>query len=176
VLKNGFLMYNSSQKGGIMENKLKNPVGRPRTLHKEEIMDKICEIISTSNKSLPSTLIQLKQEHGIEIGNRTVWTWLDSNPKFQQDYARAKETQSDYLVDEMLDIADDIARDEIEICDAGGNVTRKMNNEYVQRSRLRLDTRKWIASKLKPKKYGEKLELGTGDGAINIHVTYGNKP
>lgn len=157
-------------------NKPKHPGGRPQTPRREEIMDKICEIISTSNKSLPSTLIQLNQAYGIEIGNRTVWTWLDNDPKFQQDYARAKEAQSDYLVDEMLDIADDISQDEMQAIDADGNVSTRVNKEYVQRSRLRLDTRKWIASKLKPKKYGEKLELGTGDGAINIHVTYGNKP
>jgi hypothetical protein len=158
-----------------MEENKKHP-GRPRTLPREEIMARICEIISTSNKSLPNTLIQLNQEFKIEVASRTVWGWIDSTPEIARDYARAKQAQSEYLVDEMLDIADDIARDETEICDASGNVTRKMNNEYVQRSRLRLDTRKWIAAKLKPKKYGEKLEFGTGDGAINIHVTYADKP
>ncbi len=35
----------------------------------------------------------------------------------------------------------------------------QVNGEHIQRSRLRIDARKWMASKLAPKKYGEKLEL-----------------
>ena len=42
-----------------------------------------------------------------------------------------------------------------------------VNNEAVQRSRLRVDARKWLMSKLMPKKYGEKLELG-GDLKVTL--------
>ena len=43
------------------------------------------------------------------------------------------------------------------------------NNEHIQRSRLRVDARKWIAAKLLPKRYGDKLQH-TGDGGGPIRV------
>ena len=46
----------------------------------------------------------------------------------------------------------------------------RMNSEYVQRSRIRIDTRKWIASKLKPKKYGDKVDVTTDGEKINTPV------
>jgi hypothetical protein len=49
--------------------------------------------------------------------------------------------------------------------DNDGGTTLVLNGEHVQRSRLRLDARKWALSKMAPKKYGDKLELGgTGEG------------
>ena len=70
----------------------------------------------------------------------TVFRWLAKYPEFQDQYARAKEEAADALSEEMLDIADD-------------------ESEDVQRSRLKVDTRKWLASKLKPKRYGERQHI-----------------
>ena len=60
---------------------------------------------------------------------------MKSHPEFLEQYARARELQTDIFIDEIIDIADGTEND-------------------VQRDRLRIDSRKWIASKLKPKKYG----------------------
>lgn len=68
----------------------------------------------------------------------TIFKWLREQPAFSDQYAKAKEASADALLEDMLYIADD-------------------SSEDVQRSRLRVDTRKWAASKLKPKKYGDKI-------------------
>jgi len=91
---------------------------------------------------------------------RTVFMWLGKFPEFVQQYEKAKQEAADALVEEMLDIADNGTNDWMEIHDKDGEcVGYKVNGEHVQRSRLRVDARKWIASKLKPKKYGEALTL-----------------
>lgn len=83
---------------------------------------------------------------------RTVFRWLDSNLEFRHQYARAREQQADALFDECLDIADEIVNDTF----IDGNGNERTDNEAIQRSKLRIDTRKWIAGKLRPKVYGDK--------------------
>lgn len=73
---------------------------------------------------------------------------------------RARETQADAIFDEILDIADDGSNDWMEKHDGeGGNIGWRENGEAIQRSRLRIDARKWMAGKLRPKVYGDKVEL-----------------
>ena len=88
----------------------------------------------------------------------TVLRWLENQPEFRDQYARAREIQADTLFDEILEIADDARNDAMK----GRNGEDGVNNEHIQRSRLRVDARKWMAGKLRPKVYGEKLEL-SGD-------------
>lgn len=80
---------------------------------------------------------------------------------FLEQYIRAREAQAEVLADEIVDIADDATQDEL-FTDEGKRVC---NAEFVARSKLRVDARKWVASKLLPKKYGEKVqqELSTKD-------------
>ncbi len=87
-------------------------------------------------------------------GISTVFQWLHAQPIFAEHYAHAREAQADTYADEIIDIADDGAGDWI--IDADGN--RRVDNDAIQRSRLRVDARKWIASKLRSKRYGEKVE------------------
>jgi len=88
----------------------------------------------------------------------TVFKWLREKPEFSQQYARAKEESADALFEELLEIADDGTNDWMERQNAEGeNIGWQLNGEHVQRSRLRLDTRKWALSKLKPKKYGDRI-------------------
>jgi hypothetical protein len=89
---------------------------------------------------------------------RTIFYWLRTNPDFLHQYEMAKVESADALIEEILDIADDASGDYIE--DDEGN--RKFNSENVQRSRLRVDARKWIASKLKPKRWGERVDMNHG--------------
>lgn len=121
--------------------------GRP-TSFTPELGDFICAEISTSHKSL-RTICKPDNMPCVQ----TVLNWLRTNDDFLAQYTRAKEEQADMLVEETLEIADDSTNDTIE-----GQYGPMENKEWVNRSKLRVDTRKWIASKLKPKKYGEKIE------------------
>lgn len=125
----------------------------PASKYTQEIADKICSLVATTSKSMRT----ICKEVGIDY--QTHLNWFRSHPEYFDQYARAKEDQSDLLIEEMIEIADDSTGDEMVTVDG----VVKMNSEYVQRSRIRIDTRKWIASKLKPKKYGDKLDL-TSDG------------
>jgi len=89
----------------------------------------------------------------------TVFRWLASNETFRDQYARAREAQADALVDEILEISDDGTNDwMVRENSDGQNIGWTLNGEHVQRSRLRVDSRKWFASKVAPKKYGEKIQ------------------
>ena len=126
--------------------------GRP-SLYSPELSDEICSQISMG-KSL-RTICQSESMPCIA----TIFSWLRTNKEFLDSYEKAKEEQADAMVEEMLDIADDGTNDWMEQKNANGdNIGYKINGEHVQRSRLRLDTRKWIASKLKAKKYGDKIQ------------------
>ena len=95
----------------------------------------------------------------------TVFLWIGANPTFSEQYTRAREAQADALFEDILEIADDARNDWMERNgeDDAGWVA---NGENLQRSRLRVDARKWMAGKLRPKVYGEKqhTELSGPDG------------
>lgn len=94
----------------------------------------------------------------------TVFRWLANNTAFRDQYARAREAQADSLFDEILDIADDGSNDWMERKDGeGNNIGWLENGEALRRSVLRVDARKWMAGKLQPKKYSDKLSL---DGTL----------
>jgi hypothetical protein len=102
----------------------------------------------------------------------TLFSWLRKYPEFLKQYEAAKAESADALTEEMLDIADDGTNDWMEVHDKDGEcIGYKVNGEHVQRSRLRVETRKWIAAKLKPKKYGDKVDLNHGVEADNPLAT-----
>lgn len=115
-------------------------------------------------------------------GIATVFRWLDAHAKFREQYARAREAQADTLADEITDIADDASSDYYDRpVGTEGETDRVVDAEHINRSRLRVDARKWIASKLKPRKYGDKLELGSDpDSPLQIQIVdptrRGNSP
>lgn len=130
------------------------PAGRPSD-YTPELADKICALLA---EGLSLRTVCLADDMP---DKSTVFRWLRIHSEFRDQYARAKEESADALVDEMLDIADDGTNDWITRTNADGSEYEVVNSEHIQRSKLRVDTRKWTASKLKPKRYGDKLELGT---------------
>ena len=96
----------------------------------------------------------------------SVFKWLAENKEFSDQYARAREAQADLLADEILAISDETAFDTI-TTDAGN----RPDTEWLARSRLRVDARKWLASKMAPKKYGDKIsqEVSGPDGGPISH-------
>lgn len=104
---------------------------------------------------------------------KTVFNWMRTFPEFLQQYARAKEESADALTDEMLEIADDGRNDWMER-HGEDSVGWVANGEHIQRSRVRIDTRKWLASKLKPKRYGDKVDMthvGPDGGPIPLSLS-----
>ena len=100
-------------------------------------------------------------------GLRTVMRWLfdGDHDDFWQQYARAREAQAEVWADEIVSIADDVSND----FTTGKDGKEIVDHENIQRSRLRIDARKWIASKLLPKRYGDKLQhTGKGGGPVKV--------
>jgi histidinol phosphatase-like PHP family hydrolase len=96
---------------------------------------------------------------------RTIYRWLEDNEPFRQQYARSRELQADTLFDEILEIADDAQNDWVEREHfQGDDKSPQLNGEAVARARLRIDSRKWMAGKLRPKKYGETVDINTTVG------------
>lgn len=90
-------------------------------------------------------------------GRTTVYRWaIDDIGGFRDQFARAREMRAHMLEDDLTEIADDGANDWMERNDPN-NPGWVANGEHLNRSRLRVDTRKWIASKILPKVYGEKI-------------------
>lgn len=93
-------------------------------------------------------------------GQTTVYRWLMENEAFREQYACARELQADTLFDEILDIADDASNDWMER-HGENNPGWRENGEAIRRSQIRIDSRKWMAGKLRPKKYGDKQLIGS---------------
>lgn len=127
------------------------------TTYTDEIADRICERIADGE-----SLRKICETEDMP-DKATVFRWLAANETFRDQYARAREAQADSLVDEIIDIADDGRNDWIEKHgQEGENAGWRENGEAIRRSQLRIDARKWMAGKLRPKKYGDRLELEHG--------------
>lgn len=125
----------------------KKKVGRPSD-YTQEKADDICARISEGQ-----SIRTICAADGMPDA-KTLYSWIRKNDEFLQQYARAKEEQADALVEQMLDIADGA------------------DGQDPARDRLRLDARKWIASKLKAKKYGDKTTIsGDPENPIDHSVT-----
>ncbi|MBZ7920545.1 terminase small subunit protein [Ensifer adhaerens] len=85
----------------------------------------------------------------------TVRGWAVQDVAFATQYARAREVGMEALGDEILQIADSQEGDIIKTEDGREIV----NHDAIQRAKLRVDTRKWLMSKIAPKKYGDRLDL-----------------
>ena len=102
----------------------------------------------------------------------TVFLWVSKHSEFSEQYKLAMASRADAWFEDMIEIADDGRNDFMET-----EQGEKFNSEHVQRSRLRLDTRKWMLSKMLPKKYGDKQtdEAVGNENDITINVVRVNK-
>lgn len=121
-------------------------------LRTEENATRICELIAEG-----WTLRQIAREVGVETAG-AITKWVRDDEDFRQRYARAKEAQADHFADELVEIADDGRNDWVER-EMDGQTQRVVDHEHLQRSRLRVDARKWLMSKMAPKKYGDALAV-----------------
>lgn len=128
---------------------VKNKGGRPLEYTKE-MGDYICEIVSSTGYGL----LKITQLYPELPDKMTINRWRYRVPAFRAQYALAKVEQADILAEECLEIADDDSKD-IKF-DKDGN--ELCNTEFIARARLRVDTRKFLAAKLLPKLYGDKVD------------------
>jgi hypothetical protein len=140
-------------------------MARPST-YSQETADTICTRLADGE-----SLRQICQDDEMP-GKATVMRWLGEKDKqaFRDQYAHAREAQADHLAEEILQIADDGTNDTYK--DDKGDVLT--DHDVIARSRLRVDARKWLASKMAPKKYGDKItqeHTGADGGPVVIQAT-----
>ena len=127
-------------------------VGRPSSMT-EEVCDEICALIAEGE-----SLRAVCRIEGMP-SKATVLRWLRDNASFRAQYAEARARGMDAMAEDLIEIADDGTNDTY--VDDQGNV--RTDHDVIARSKLRIDTRKWLMSKLAPKKYGDKIDV-TSDG------------
>lgn len=134
------------------------PLGRPLEYTKK-MGDHICELVSSTGHGL----LRLTQLYPELPDKMTINRWRHRLPDFRAQYAQAKIEQADILAEECLEIADDSAGDTV----VNPEGFEACNTEWINRCRLRIDTRKWLAAKLLPRQYGkaaEEIEKTKGEG------------
>lgn len=117
---------------------------------KKEKFDLIIRDIEVLGKSLRQSLEGL-------LSSETFYKWISEDEELSKRYARACENRQDALFDEILEIADN---DNPDLSIVDGNVV--VDGQAVQRSKLRIDARKWMLAKMNPKKYGERVDVNHG--------------
>lgn len=128
-------------------------MGRP-SLYTPELADRICRRLA-EGESLRAICRDAEMP-----GVSTVFAWLQADEAFRTKYTRAREVQAELMADELLEIADDGQNDWMEKFNKDGDaIGWAENGEALRRSQLRVATRQWIASKLLPKKYGDKQQV-----------------
>lgn len=127
--------------------------GRPSKFT-QALADKLCAELA-QGKSMRTVTKSTTMPH-----MATIFRWLRIHDDFCEQYTRAKEESADALTDEMLDIADNATNDYMEeLGKDGQSKGYQLNGDHVRRSTLRIETRKWLASKLKPKRYGNNVSV-----------------
>jgi hypothetical protein len=114
--------------------------------------DSVCAMLE-DGKSLRAACKEL------ELTPSHVLQWSKDNKDFAEQYMRAREVGYKLLADEIIDIADE---KEVQVRYDGEDTTLDLSPTAIARNRLRVDTRKWMLSKMLPKIYGDKLDMNHG--------------
>lgn len=134
-------------------------IGRP-PMYNLELAKAICREIATCADSMTKICSRNPSFPKREV----IWGWRLDYPEFANMYDNAKRIQADLLVEEINDIADNNDNDTIIKTNKNGEEYEVQNSEWIARSRLRVDTRKWVASKMMPKVYGDGKDDDKDDG------------
>jgi hypothetical protein len=115
-------------------------------------------------ESLKTGLSLRKSCEAVSLAPSTFLGWIDADSSLGEQYARARQAGYSLLADELIAIADE---KDVEVRYDGEDVKLDLSSTGVARNRLRVDTRKWMLSKMLPKIYGEKLET-TVKGELKV--------
>jgi hypothetical protein len=136
----------TTKRGAVMGRPVKWPVGAPVWM---DIVDQV-----TAGKSLSTVLSQPGYPRW-----STFEEMLAFDAPLRLAYEKAMQARADRLVDEILELADEPMPEGLEGASASA---------WVQRARMRVDARKWIASKFKPRMYGDRLDVSVTDERISV--------
>ena len=152
-------------KGLVAQQPVAAPRKTSRSTYTTQMANLICIRLSEGE-----SLKEIVKTEGMP-NRATVYRWLLEQPAFCDKYARAREEQADTLADEIIAIADE-SPEINEVRDKNGDVIDiKIDSGYVAYQKQRIEARKWTAMKLKPKKYGDKLELaGDPNNPLKVEV------
>lgn len=144
------------------QEKPRKKLGRP-TRYTEELAAEILTRIAEGE-----SLRRITMEPGMP-SHASVYLWLLQRPDFSDKYARARDEQAETLADEILAIADEPPA---EVTDDKG--VSRTDNGWVTWQKNRMDARKWVAAKLKPKKYGDRqIVAGDAENPLEVKVDTG---
>lgn len=146
----------------LNHNEQPTKMGRPCE-YTDEVADEILERISLGE----SLNMICKDKH--LPAHSTIYKWLadEVNANFSDNYTLARARQADFYADEIITIADDGSRDTIIRVNRKGEPYESPDHDHINRSRLMVDTRKFVMRCLAPKKYGERVQV---DATLDIHV------
>lgn len=136
----------------------KTKMGRP-TIYSLELATQLCDYLSNGMSlrkacAKPGMPAKAQVFKWLSLSNEELW-----RDDFRDQYARAKQESADAMADELLDIAEEpLLKDD----------NGKLVNAAIQRNKLRIDTRKFLMAKMKPKIYGDKMDLTTDGEKIEI--------
>jgi len=131
---------------------------RPVLPYDAKVALHICDLIAQG-----WTLQRIQDEPGMP-SSRTILAWLHKHEDFSVLYDRAKEIRTEAFADEILAIADDTSKDVIERVTKNGTIVTAIDHECVNRSRLRVDSRRWLMSKDNAKRYGDQIAVAPASG------------
>ena len=112
-----------------------------------DIIERICEMLAAGQ-----SMAQICRRKDMPAES-TVYKWLAEGGAFSERYARAREQQADLYADEIIEIAD--------ACEPEAAA--------VAKAKARIDARKWLAARLAPKKYGDRVNL-SADMAVKVET------
>ena len=125
------------------------------TIYSDELVATICARIANGE-----SLSTICKDSDMPC-TKTVYLWLQDKPDFLELYKAAHVAKADMLAEDVVPISDELCT--IIVGEDGEETKVVFDSAAVARNRLRVDARKWLAGKLAPKKYGDKLSIG-GDG------------
>lgn len=141
---------------GVLEARTKPP----NSLYDTVTGDRICDLIAGGHSLKQACALVKNNVQGKPITNVVALGWVAAYPAFASKYHAARISQAHYWADEIVVIADDSEGDHVTRTRPDGSEYEAVDADHIARSRLRVDTRKWLLSKVLPKVYGDRLLLG----------------
>lgn len=132
----------------------------------DKLASKICEELALG-KSMRTVCAQKDMP-----AMSTVFKWLSENKKFSEQYEKAKQEAADAMAEDLLYIADTPVMGETKTIKPDGSIEIKQD-EMLGHRRLQIDARKWLMAKMKPKKYGDKIDMTTDGKALPVPILGG---
>jgi len=145
------------------QTKEETKIGRP-SIYTEELANDIC-----TRLGLGESLRKICLSEDMPSLS-SVMSWLTTKPVFLEQYTRAREIQAETQFDELIDIVDQHPDLSYVTGKNGEQIEVKFDSSYVAWMKLRVDTRKWTAARMAPKKYGEQKQPETTFDPMVIDV------